>query len=159
MSETEPSKKQFNIQKIYLKDASFESPGSPASFSQKPWDPKLDLNMSNTHSQIDEDQYEAVLRITLTASHDGEPTFLIEIQQAGIFSISGFNEDETRYLLGSQCASTLFPYAREQISDISVRGGFPPLLLSPVNFDALYQQHLQQKQGNGATAEASTDAS
>lgn len=158
MSDTEPGKKLFNIQKIYLKDASFESPGSPVSFSQKPWDPKLDLNMSNTHTQVGEDQYEAVLRITLTASHDGEPTFLIEIQQAGLFSISGFNEDETRYLLGSQCASTLFPYAREQVSDISVRGGFPPLILSPVNFDALYQQHLQKKQENAAAAEADTDA-
>ena len=143
--------KQYTIQKIYLKDASFESPASPASFSQKPWDPKLDLNMNNTNETIGENQYEVVLKITLNASHDGETTFLIEIQQAGIFNISGFSEDELKYLLGSQCAAQLFPYAREQISDLTVRGGFPPLLLSPVNFDALYQQHLQ-KQKSGAEA-------
>jgi preprotein translocase subunit SecB len=159
MSDTEPSKKQFNIQKIYLKDASFESPGSPASFGQKSWDPHLDLNMNNTHAKIADDQYEAVLTITLTASHDGNPTFLIEIQQAGIFSISGFNEEETKYLLGSQCASTLFPYAREQISELSVRGGFPPLLLAPVNFDALYHQHLQKRQEKAAVGEADDAAS
>ena len=138
--------KQFTIQKIYLKDASFESPASPASFGQKPWDPHLDLNMNNSHETIGEDQYEVVLQITLTASHEGETTFLIEIQQAGIFNIAGFTDDELKYLLGSQCAAQLFPYAREQVSDMTVRGGFPPLLLSPVNFDALYQQHLQKQQ-------------
>ena len=150
----EASKKQFNIQKVYLKDASFESPRSPAAFAQKPWDPKLEVNMNNAHTQLEDGQYEAVLSITITASHDGEATFLIEIQQAGIFSIAGFSEDETKYLLGSQCASVLFPYAREQISDLTVRGGFPPLLLSPVNFDALYQQHLQKKQGNAAVEDS-----
>ena len=156
---SEEIKKQFDIQKIYLKDASFESPGSPAAFGQKPWNPKLDLNMNNTNSEIGQDQYEAVLTITLTASHDGETSFLIEIQQAGIFTVAGFSDDETKYLLGSQCASVLFPYAREQISDLTVRGGFPPLLLSPVNFDALYQQHLQQKQEKAAAAEDTSDAS
>ena len=143
--------KKFTIQKIYLKDASFESPGSPASFGQKPWDPKIDSNMNNSHETIGENQYEVVLRITLTASHNDETTFLIEVQQAGIFQISGFTDDELKYLLSSQCASQLFPYAREQVSDMTVRGGFPPLLLSPVNFDALYQQSLQQqKQKQGA---------
>lgn len=157
MSKSEASTKQFNIQKIYLKDASFESPGSPASFGQQPWDPKLDLNMNNTHNELGKDQYEVVLRITLTAAHDGEASFLIEVQQAGIFVIAGFSEDENQYLLGSQCASILFPYVREQISDLTVRGGFPPLVLAPVNFDALYQQHLKQKQG--AASEEIVDAS
>ena len=153
MSDQQASK-QFTIQKIYLKDASFESPGSPASFGQKPWDPKLDLNMNNTNETIGENQYEVVLKITLSASHDNETTFLIEIQQAGIFNISGFSDEELKYLLGSQCATQLFPYAREQISDLTVRGGFPPLLLTPVNFDALYQQHLQKQQAGAEATES-----
>ena len=153
MSDQQASK-QFTIQKIYLKDASFESPGSPASFGQKPWEPKLDLNMNNTNETIGENQYEVVLKITLSASHDNETTFLIEIQQAGIFNISGFSDEELKYLLGSQCATQLFPYAREQISDLTVRGGFPPLLLTPVNFDALYQQHLQKQQAGAEATES-----
>ena len=148
-----PVTKNFAIQKIYLKDASFESPASPASFGQKPWDPKVDLNMNNTHETVGEDQYEVVLRITLNASHDGETTFLIEIQQAGIFHITGFSDDELKYLLGAQCAAQIFPYAREQVSELTVRGGFPPLLLSPVNFDGLYQQSLKQQQESAGAAE------
>ena len=159
MSNNEANAKQFDIQKVYLKDVSFESPEAPESFGLKPWNPRLDVNMNNTHTQIGEGQYEAVLRITLTAFHDDKATFLIEIQQAGIFVISGFNDDETKYLLGSQCMSILFPYAREQISDLTVRGGFPPLLLSPVNFDALYQQHLQSQQEKTAAAEESDSES
>ena len=153
MSE-QADRKHFNILKIYLKDASFESPTAPASFGIKQWDPKIDLNMTNSHSQIEDDRFEAVLRLTVTASQDDQTAFLIEIQQAGLFEISGFNEDEHKYLLGSQCMNVLFPYAREQISDIAVRGGFPPLLLSPVNFDALYQQHLQQQQEKSGEAQA-----
>ena len=159
MSNSDASKKLFNVQKVYLKDVSFESPASPASFGIKSWDPKLDLNMNNSHTKLGEDQYEAVLRITLTAEQDGNATFLIEVQQAGIFTMSGFNEEEIKYLLGSQCATVLFPYAREQISDLTVRGGFPPLLLSPVNFDALYQQHLQQEQEKAAAEKENSEAS
>ena len=142
----QPAEKHFTIQKIYLKDASFESPASPASFGQKPWDPHIELSLNHASEAIGENQYEVILKITLTASHDEQTTFLIEIQQAGIFQITGFTDDELKYLLGSQCASQLFPYAREQVSDLTVRGGFPPLLMAPVNFDALYQQHLSQQQ-------------
>ena len=159
MSNSETNSKQFEIQKVYLKDVSFESPESPGSFGFKPWNPRLEVNMNNTHTQIGEGQYEAVLRITLTAFHEDKATFLIEVQQAGIFIVSGFNDEETKYLLGSQCMSIIFPYAREQISDLTVRGGFPPLLLSPVNFDALYQQHLQARQEKEAAAEDSESAS
>lgn len=146
MAETEETKKQFSIQKIYLKDSSFESPGTPGSFSYQKWDPQVELNLNNTHSQVAEDLFEAVLRITATVSHEDSTAFLIEVQQAGLFGMSGFDDNEKGYLLGSQCMTVLFPYAREVISEMSVRGGFPPLILSPVNFDALYQQHLQQKQ-------------
>jgi len=145
MSDKQESKKQFSIQKLYIKDASFESPDSPGSFSFKQWNPKIDLNLNNTHGHVDGDLYEAVLRITATIKHEDNTAFLIEVHQAGLFMLSGFEEEERQYLLGSQCMNILFPYAREVISEMSTRGGFPPLILSPVNFDALYQQHLQQR--------------
>ncbi len=145
MSEEQETRKQFAIQKLYVKDASFESPDSPNSFNFKQWDPKIDLNLTNNQRHIEGDLYEAVLCLTATITHQDKTTFLIEVQQAALVVMSGFEEEEKKYLLGSQCMSILFPYAREVISDLSVRGGFPPLILSPVNFDALYQQHLQQK--------------
>ena len=90
--------------------------------------------------------YEVVLSITATVTHQETTAFLVEVQQAGLVAMMGFDEDEKKYLLGTQCMNILFPYAREVISDLSVRGGFPALILSPVNFDVLYQQHLQQQQ-------------
>ena len=146
MAEEQDSKKQFAIQKIYLKDSSFESPGAPATFSFQKWDPQVELNLANTNSKVRDDVYEAVLRITVTVTHEDSTAFLIEVEQAGLFAITGFDDTEIGYLLGSQCMTVLFPYAREAISEMSIRGGFPPLLLSPVNFDALYQQHLEQQQ-------------
>jgi preprotein translocase subunit SecB len=151
MSEKQEPQKQFSIQKLYVKDTSYESPGAPRSFSFKQWSPKIDLNLNNTHAHIDADLYEAVLRITATISHQDDTAFLVEVHQAGLFGLTGFEEEERNYLLGSQCMNILFPYAREVISEMSSRGGFPPLILAPVNFDALYQQHLQQekeKQGD-----------
>lgn len=146
MTESSAPKKQFAIQKLYLKDASFESPGAPQSFSFGKWDPKIDLNLTNTHAHVDGDIYEAVLCVTATIKLEDKTAFLIEVHFAGLFGITGFDEAEQKYLLGSQCMTVLFPYAREVISDMTIRGGFPPLILSPVNFDGLYQQHLQQNQ-------------
>jgi len=154
MTEATAPKKQFSIQKLYLKDVSYESPGTPHTFSFKQWDPKVDLNLTNTHSQVDGDIYEAVLSITVTVAHQDKTAFLIEVQYAGLFAIAGFEEEERNYLIGSQCMNILFPFAREVISELSTRGGFPPLMLQPVNFDALYQQHLQQKQTKQAEPEA-----
>lgn len=141
--------KQFAIQKLYVKDASFESPGAPHSFHFQKWEPKIDLNLTNSQKHIDGDIYEAVLCITATASIEDKTTFLIEVHYAGLFALVGFEAEERRYLLGSQCMNILFPYAREVVSDLSTRGGFPPLVLSPVNFEALYQQHLQQEAEKG----------
>jgi len=154
MTESTAPKKQFAIQKLYLKDASFESPDSPHSFSFGKWDPKIDLNMTNTHAHIDGDIYEAVLCVTATIKLEEKTAFLIEVHYAGLFAIQGFDEAEKSYLLGSQCMTVLFPYAREVISDMTIRGGFPPLILSPVNFDGLYQQHLQKQQGKQGDGEA-----
>jgi len=157
MNESTETKQQFAIQKLYVKDVSFESPSSPKSFSYKKWDPKIDLNLTNKQTHIDADMYEAVLSITATVSIEDETAFLVEVHQAGLFQIAGFEEEQKSYLMGSQCMNILFPYAREVISDMSVRGGFPPLIISPVNFDALYQQHLQQKQEEQGEATAATE--
>jgi preprotein translocase subunit SecB len=158
MTETTPAPKQFSIQKLYLKDASFESPGTPHSFSFTKWNPKIDLNLTNTHKHIDGDIFEAVLCLTATITREEKTAFLIEAQFAGLFAISGFDDAEQKYLLGSQAMTVLFPYVREVVSDLATRGGFPPLILSPVNFDALYQKHLQQQASNAAEAEAEAEA-
>jgi preprotein translocase subunit SecB len=154
MTESSAPQKQFAIQKLYLKDASFESPDAPHSFSFTRWDPKIDLNLSNTNAHVDGDIYEAVLCVTATIKLEEKTAFLIEVHFGGMFGISGFDEAEKKYLLGSQCMTVLFPYVREVISDMTIRGGFPPLILSPVNFDGLYQQHLQQQQEKQGDAEA-----
>ena len=152
MNETSAPQQQFGIKKLYLKDASFESPDTPRSFGYAKWDPKVELNLTNTHSHIEGDLFEAVLNTTATVRLEDKTVFLIEVQYAGLFSISGFSDEERSYLIGSQCMTVMFPYVREVISDLTVRGGFPPLILSPVNFDALYQQHLeQQKAGESET--------
>ena len=151
MTDQQPPQKQFSIQKLYVKDSSFESPSSPESFTFKKWEPKIDLNINNSSKSLENGLYEAVLRITLTVTHQDATAFLVEVHQAGIFSVSEFDQTELQYLLSSQCMNILFPYAREVISDLTTRGGFPPIILSPVNFDALYQQHLQAqaKKGEG----------
>ena len=154
MAQEQESKKQFAIQKLYIKDASFESPGTPQSFSFKKWEPRIELNLTSEQKHVEGDLYDVVLRITATVTQEDSTAFLIEVQQGGLFTITGFDDDEKKYLLGAQCMSTLFPYARETVSDLSVRGGFPPLLLAPVNFDVLYHQHLQRQQAGQEDAEA-----
>jgi len=158
MSQEQETRKQFSIQKIYVKDVSFESPGAPKTFTFENWEPKIELNLSNQQEHIEGDLFEVVLRVTATVSHADATAFLVEVQQGGLFVVAGFEDDEKKYLLGSQCMSTLFPYAREVVSELSVRGGFPPLLLSPVNFDALYHQHLQRQQDRQGDTEAATQA-
>jgi preprotein translocase subunit SecB len=150
MTEKDPIQTHFSIQKIYVKDVSFESPTSPAVFSFKQWDPKIELNINNAHTRLNEQMYEAVLTVTATVKQDDKTAFLIEVQQAGIFAITGFSEQDLSYLIGSQCMNILLPYAREAVSDMTTRGGFPPLLLAPVNFDALYQKHIQDQQAKSA---------
>ncbi len=149
MTEQAPAK-QFSIQKLYLKDVSFESPMTPESFQVKQWNPTIDLSINNTHRQLDDSHYEIVLRATVTATYEEKTAFLIEVEQAGVFAIAGFETAELQYLIGSQAMSILFPYAREVVSDLSVRGGYMPVILSPVNFDALFQQSMQQAQAETA---------
>tara|TARA_R110000868_G_scaffold341425_1_gene602261 strand:- start:893 stop:1372 length:480 start_codon:yes stop_codon:yes gene_type:complete len=141
---TEGQEIEFSIQKIYLKDVSFESPQSPDIF-RKDWNPDVNLELSTKTKAISEGIYEVVIDATATVTMNKEVVFLVEAQQAGIFGISKIPQEQLGPMLGSYCPSILFPYLREAISDIVTKGGFPQLLLAPVNFDNLYAQHLEKQ--------------
>ena len=133
----------FNILRIYLKDVSFETPNSPAIFTQE-FKPEVEMQLNTAVSRLEADLFEIVLTITVT-SKDGDKTgFLAEVQQAGIFHISGFEEAQHGHMIGAFCPNTLFPFAREAIANLVIKGGFPQLLLAPVNFDALFAQRQNQ---------------
>ncbi len=155
MAEEQKSEKQITIQKIYIKDFSFESPNSPSVFTSGDWSPKTNLNLRSSHHQGENDQSEVVLTITVEAKHEDKTLFLIELHQAGLFQISGYEEQEFGVVVGSFCPNILFPYAREAISGLISRGGFPEFLLQPINFDALYAQSQQQRQTEAGSAVSS----
>lgn len=135
----------FVIQKVYTKDISFETPNTPQIFRENDWQPNINLQLQSRSKPLEEHVFEIVLMVTVTAKVDDDTTaYLAEVQQAGIFRIDGFSDDEKRYMLGSYCSNILFPFAREVISDLVTRGGFPQLLLAPVNFDALFAQQQEQ---------------
>lgn len=150
--------KQFGIQKIYIRDVSFETPNSPAIFNNT-WEPQVNLELSTTGQQLGDGVHEVVLAITVTTKVKDQTAYLVEVQQAGIFNFVNFPQEEMGHALGSFCPNILFPYAREAISDLVTKGGFPQLVLAPVNFDALYSQHLQQVQsGQQATPNSAEGA-
>jgi preprotein translocase subunit SecB len=144
--------KQFAIQKIYTKDMSFETPNSPKIFTEK-WEPSVEFNLSTNVLTLEAPLYEVALTITITVKCGATIAYLVEIIQAGIFTLSGFSDQELGPMIGSFCPNILFPYAREAVSDLVAKGGFPQLLLAPVNFDALYAQHLQQLQQQAPSSE------
>lgn len=137
---------QFEIQRIYVKDMSFEAPNTPHTFTEE-WKPEVALNLETKSNKISDNIHEVVLSITATVSANKKTAFLIEVHQAGVFMINGFPSDQLHHMLGSFCPNILFPYAREVVSDTVVRGGFPQLILAPVNFDALYTQHMDKQSG------------
>jgi len=149
----EEAAQQFIIQKIYAKDISFETPNSPQLFTEK-WEPELKVDLHTAINPIAEGVFEVVLTVTATVKVGEKTAFLAEVQQAGIFNITGFEKPQLDGMLGSYSPNILFPYAREIVSDLVNKGGFPQLILQPVNFDAIYQQHLQQKDTEQAAAEA-----
>jgi preprotein translocase subunit SecB len=152
----EQPQQQFAMQRIYTKDVSLESPATPGVF-KKQWQPKMSVDLGTKSDKIDETgNYEIVLTITITAKIDEETAFLIEVQQAGIFMITGFNDDDLRRVVGTAAPNVLFPYARECIDNLCVKSGFPPVMLAPINFDAMYQQALAQAQAGKADAEPAT---
>ena len=135
---------QFFIQRLYTKNISFESPNTPAIF-QEEWEPELNLNLNVKHAHLGEDTYEVILSVTTQVKNKDKVAFLVEVDQAGIFTIQGADETQLEHILGSFCPTLMFPYAREVISSEVVRGSFPPLVLSPVNFDAIFWQQKQQQ--------------
>ncbi|MFA3791830.1 protein-export chaperone SecB [Aliiglaciecola sp. SL4] len=135
---------QFAIQRVYTKDISFETPNSPAIF-KKEWKPEIKLDLDTKTVELETNLYEVVLSVTVTASLGEETAFLCEVQQAGIFMIGEMPEANKAHTLGSFCPNTLFPYARETISNLVNRGTFPPLNLAPVNFDAIFAAYMQKR--------------
>lgn len=140
----EQAEKRLSIGKIYLKDFSLESPQAPNIFRRTEWNPKTDLNLRSGHTVIADNQHEIVLTITVEAKDEENTVFLIELQQAGLFEIVGYEGDELKAIIGSFCPNILFPYARESIASLVQKGGFPEFILQPINFDALYLQAQQQ---------------
>lgn len=138
---------EFSIMRIYIKDLSYESPNTPG-ILQSVQHPQIELNLQTNSSKISEDIYEVILQVTVTAKIEEKTTFLVELKQAGVFTIKGFAAEEIDHMCGSFCPATLFPYAREIISETISRGGFPPLYLAPINFDAMYQESKKQQPGN-----------
>jgi preprotein translocase subunit SecB len=132
--------RQFALDKLYIKDLSFEVPGAPEVFEEEQVDSRVSMNLNNSHRAVGEDAYEVVLHLSLHATVEDRTMFMLEIEQAGTFLISGYAEQEMRQLISSHCPATLFPYAREAISSTISRGGFPAILLQPINFDAVYAQ-------------------
>jgi preprotein translocase subunit SecB len=139
---------EFAIQKIYIKDLSFESPGSPAVFL-KDWKGETNIQLNTKARQLNDQEgvFEVELGLTVTTSNQGETAYLVEVKQAGVFVARGFPDDQRGHLLGAYCPNLLFPFVREVVADMVLKGGFPQLLLQPINFDALYAQHQQEQQG------------
>ena len=139
-----PEQPAFSIQRIFLQDISFESPAAPEVFRTQ-WQPEVNLDLNTRSKKLEEDYYEVVLSLTITAKNEQNTAFLIEIHQAGIFKINGMDETTLNHTLGAFCPNILFPYARETIDTLVLKGSFPPLMLAPVNFEALYHQSVEEK--------------
>jgi len=145
------SQAQFQLQKLYMKDVSFELPNAPQIF-QDDGQVEIKMNLAQRVDDLAEGVHEVVLTVTVTANLGEKTAYLAEVQQAGIFAITGLNEQATHAAVNTLCPHTLFPYARRAITDLVADGGFPPLVLQPINFDQIYAQRLQeaQSQTNGA---------
>jgi preprotein translocase subunit SecB len=147
------NEKRIGVAKIYVKDFSFESPVSPQVFKSDKWSPQTNLNLRSSHSKIDEGLHEVVLTITVDAKEDDKTVFLVEVQQAGLFELAGYDDTERAAITGSYCPGILFPYAREAIASAIQRGGFPEFILQPINFEALYMQSQQKAAAAAAKTE------
>ena len=152
-----PPAAQVRVVGQYIKDLSFEAPKGPFMPAQTQQDPKISLNLSTMSSNIGQDAHEVVLSVTLEAKNGDVAVYLAEVKQAGVFVVRGFGVEETRRILGSFAPNILFPYIRQTVSDVVVKGGFPPFLLPHVNFDALFERSLQEqaaRQGQPAPEQA-----
>ncbi|WP_333699544.1 protein-export chaperone SecB [Rivihabitans pingtungensis] len=137
----------FSIEKIYVKDLSLEIPHAPQIFLERE-QPEIDMQLATEGKQLEDGVFEAVITVTVTAKLGEKVMFLVEAAQAGIFQIRGVAEEEISGVLAVACPNILFPYVRETVSDVVNRAGFPPVLLSPINFEALYAQQMAEQSGN-----------
>jgi preprotein translocase subunit SecB len=142
---------QFSIDRIYVKDLSLENPGSPQSF-QVSEAPSVEIGLRTRTDQLETDVFECVLTVTVTARSGDKTLFLVEAAQAGIFTIKGVPQNQLQPVIAIHCPTVLFPYVRETIADATIRAGYPPVHLAPINFEMLYQQQLAQMQAQGAPA-------
>ena len=151
MTEANANSVQMGVERIYLKDASFESPGSPDIFTEQVR-PEMQVDINTRVSGLSEDRHEVVLSLTITArKSESAALYVVEVQQAGVFKVSG-PEDTLRPLLGIACPNLLFPYAREAVDNLVVKGGFGPVNLAPVNFEMIYRQAIEaSKDGQDST--------
>ena len=140
---------ELSIQRIYIKDVSFETPNSPDIFTGE-WKPNMDLNLGTESKKLGDNVYEVVLKVTVTVKSEDKTAFLAEVHQAGIFTIKGLAENQMAPVFAITCANILFPYAREAVSDLVNKGSFPQLVLSPINFEALFAQQVQQQKEKAA---------
>lgn len=146
----------FTVEKIYVKDVSFEVPNAPAVFAETA-QPQLQLNLSQNVQRVGENAYEVVLGVTLTCTANDKSMYLAEVKQAGVFGLVGFDAQTLDAMLGTHCPNVLYPYARQLVSDLIQAGGFPPFFLQPINFDALYAEGMRQRaQGGDNLADAET---
>jgi preprotein translocase subunit SecB len=148
---------QFNVQRIYTRDISFETPNSPQIF-QKEWKPEVKLDIDTRTNELEPNLFEVILSVTVTATLGEETAFLCEVQQAGIFAIAEMPAQNKAHMLGSFCPNMLFPYAREAVSNLVNRGTFPPLNLAPVNFDAIFAAYMQKRAEQGGQASPQLDS-
>ena len=146
MSEQANNEPQFAIQRIYVKDLSFESPNAPTVFIEN-WTPEINVGLQTQINSLDESNYEVVLTVNVEAKHEDKTMYLVEVQQAGIFLANNIPQEQLGPLLGIGAPNALFAYAREVISDLTMRGTFAPFVLQPVNFEAMYAQQMAQQQG------------
>ncbi len=157
MAEQEKAaEKVLAISKIYIKDMSFESPQAPAVFKGAEWKPQTNLNLRSSHKLVEDNVHEVVLTITVEAKSEDTTLFLVEVHQAGLFEIAGYDGEELAAITGSFCPNILFPYAREAVAGTIQKGGFPEFVLQPINFDALYMQSKQQAAAQAESAQSET---
>jgi len=157
---TEGKQPQFGMQRIYVKDLSFESPRSLSAFQEK-WAPQVKLDANTNATKVKDNLYEVVLTLTITVKNNDETAFLVEVQQAGVFAIAGIEGAALEHTIGAFCPNILFPYARETVDSLVVRGNFPPLHLAPINFEAVFaeakkRQAEQQPQGEQSESTETT---
>lgn len=134
----------FAVEKIYVKDVSFEAPGAPQVFTEQ-GQPNLEMNLNQRVQRVADNLFEVELGVTLSCKLAEKTIYLVEVRQAGLFGLGGFDDQTLDAMLGVHCPNILYPYARQSVSDLITAGGFPPFLLQPINFEALYAEGLRQR--------------